>query len=134
MGDPSLGSRCMKPSTLSILPANAGEGCIVRKSVIAGRCSRRGMWRLVNVTGSLPGGPAGVEREGPRMTRRTGRRTQECLLHDGWHTTSLQNGFPGTEKGQEMVARRTLVSSLLRVLTTEEVQELALPNSDSGLF
>jgi len=33
-----------------------------------------------------------------------------------------------------MVARRTLVSSLLRVLTTEGVQELALPNSDSGLF
>src|SRR6266699_4030649 len=99
MGDPSLGSRCMKPSTLSILPAKAAEGCIVRKSAIAGRCSKRGMWRLVNVPGSLPGGPARVEKEGPRMTRRTSRRTKECLLDDGWHTTSLQNGFPGIEKG-----------------------------------
>jgi len=68
------------------------------------------------------------------MTRRTSRRTQECLLHGGWHTTSLQDGFPDTEKGQEMVARRTMVSSLLRVLTTEGVQELAVPNRDSGLF
>src|SRR6266705_729995 len=122
MGDPSLGARCRKPATCFTLAATAAGGCIVRKSVMAGRCSRRGMWRLVKVTGSLPGGPARVEREGPRMTRRTSRRTRECLLDGGWHTTSLQNGFPGTEKGQEMVARRTLVSSLLRVLTTEGVQ------------
>jgi len=33
-----------------------------------------------------------------------------------------------------MVARRTLVSSLLRVLTTEGVQELASPYSNSGTF
>ena len=33
-----------------------------------------------------------------------------------------------------MVARRTLVSSLLRVLTTEGVQELASPYGNSGTF
>src|SRR6266404_5360519 len=58
MGEPSLGSRWIKPSTLSILPAKASEGCIVRKSAMTGRFSKWGMWRFVKRTESLGGGSA----------------------------------------------------------------------------
>src|ERR1700686_5863070 len=89
MGEPSLGSRWIKPSTLSILPAKASEGCIVRKSAMTGRFFKWGMWRFVKRTESLGGGSAKAGREGPRRGRRISRRTQECLLDAEWGTASL---------------------------------------------
>src|SRR5437899_11493705 len=86
MGGPVLGSRWRKPSTFSLLRATADEAWIVIKSAMAGRFSKWGMWRFVNGTESLAGGSARTEREGPRRTRRTSRRTQEGLMDGEWGT------------------------------------------------
>src|SRR5712692_3128677 len=107
MGEPSLGSRWTKPSTLSILPARADEGCMVRKSPMVGRFSKCGMWRFVKGTEFLAGGSARPGREGPRRTRKISRRTQKCLLDWEWGTASLQDGALGKEVGQGIVGRRT---------------------------
>src|SRR6267143_2812832 len=107
MGEPSFGSRWIKPSTLSILPAKAGEGCIVRKSAMAGRLSKWGMWRFVNGTESLAGGSAKAGRGGLRRTRKISRRAQECLLDGKWRTARLQDCVSCTKVGQGIVGRRT---------------------------
>src|SRR6266481_1069089 len=107
MGEPSFGSRWIKPSTLSFLPAKAAEGCIVRKSAMAGRLSKWGTWRFVNGTESLAGGAARAGKEGPRRTRRISRRAQECLLAGKWDTASLQECVSAKEFGHGIVGRRT---------------------------
>src|SRR6266852_2926203 len=129
MGEPSLGSRWTKPSTLSILPARADEGCMVRKSPMVGRFSKCGMWRFVKGTEFLAGGPAWAGREDPRRTRKISRSARECLLDWESSTASLQDGASDKEVGQGIV-----VSSLPTVLTTAGVQELAVPNRDFGYF
>src|ERR1700732_862572 len=54
MGDPSLGSRCTNPSTLSMDLVIVGVGCIPEKSASVGRCCRRGMCRVATLLGQIP--------------------------------------------------------------------------------
>src|SRR5258708_4575436 len=95
MGEPSFGSRCTKPSILSILPATAAEGCMVRKSPMAGRFSKCGMWRLAKGTEVLAGGPGWAGSEDPRKTKRISCSARECLLDREWDTLFLQECVSG---------------------------------------
>src|SRR5260221_10064715 len=106
MGEPSLGSRCTKPSILSILPATAVEGRMVRKSPIAGRLSKCGMWRLAKGTEFLAGGPGWAGSEDPRKRKRISRSARKSLLDREWGTPFLQECVSG-KNGQSGNSRRT---------------------------
>src|SRR5438445_378047 len=107
MGEPSLGSRFTKPSTLSILPAKADEGRMVRKSPMTGRFSKCGMWRFVKGTEFLAGGFARTGREDPRRTRKISRSARECLLDGEWGTPILQEYVSGKTVVRGIADRRT---------------------------
>src|SRR5882762_9872153 len=98
MGEPSLGSRWTKPSILSILPATAVEGRMVRKSPMAGRLSKCGMWRFVKATEVLAGGPGWAGSEDPRKSKRINASARRSLLDREWGTPFLQECVSGKKR------------------------------------
>src|SRR5271157_34074 len=115
-GWPSLGRRCVNPSTLASLPSHLESGFIARKSSRAGGLATRGMTKVVLAPMGLE---SAMARPGSNKTNKKGREKPESFIGsesflseiDGW---KLRTFHPSRE--QEIVYPIPLMFGFLSIV------------------